>query len=81
MLIVSQLKGASRQGLCGILEVEDLEGLLDLQMVWQILDQAHGKLAHERLDEAYAAMDRARANGPCTPTGRDLNWRRRTRMW
>ena len=38
-----------------ILEATDLEEPQGLQIVWPILDQAHGQRARERLDEAYAA--------------------------
>ena len=42
------------------LGVEYLEGPLAHQLVWHVLDQAHGMLARERLDEAYTAWDWAR---------------------
>ena len=50
-LIVSQLEGTADESV-GILEVEDLGRPVCLQMVWQVLDQAHGTLAHERMEEA-----------------------------
>ena len=48
LLIVPQLKGSAKDAV-DICDVEDLEGSEGPQIVWQILDQAPGKLAHERL--------------------------------
>ena len=59
LLIYSQVKGKAKSAL-EILEVDELQSPEGLAMVWSILDRAHERMEHERLDEAYAAWDAAR---------------------
>jgi len=59
LVIYTQVKGKAKTML-DILEIQDLEGKEGLNMVWRILDQAHEKMEHERMDEAYANWEQAR---------------------
>ena len=59
LVIYTEVKGKAKE-LLEILEISDLEGPDGLEMVWQILDQAHEKMEHERADDAYDGWENAR---------------------
>ena len=59
LIIYTEVKGKAKE-LLEILEISDLERPDGLDMVWQILDQAHEKMEHERADDAYDGWENAR---------------------
>ena len=59
LVIYTEVKGKAKE-LLEILEISDLERPDGLDMVWQILDQAHEKMEHERADDAYDGWESAR---------------------
>ena len=59
LVIYTEVKGKAKE-LLEILEISDLERPDGLDMVWEILDQAHEKMEHERADDAYDGWESAR---------------------
>jgi len=58
LVIYTQVKGKAKQ-LLEVLELSEMVAPEGLSLIWNILDRAHEKMAHERADDAYQAWEGA----------------------